>query len=201
MQLETERFSIRPLTALDAAPHLCAWTLDPLGAEMLNQSQHVWAIEDQRRLFAAQANNPSQLRLGIWAKEINKLIGFFIVDLHPKNQAYTLTTLIGELSWRGQHVIGEAADVIHGHFFEKLGFLKAKANVRPHNKSMLWMMSHGGWRKEAHLIKHIRDNVNQTRVDVLAMGLLPKDWKEGVARRKRFALERQARQRDIGHAK
>jgi RimJ/RimL family protein N-acetyltransferase len=197
MHLESERFLIRPLTVLDAAPHVSEWTLDPLGAEMLNQPQQLWPIEQQRRLFANQASNPGQLHLGIWAREINKLIGFFIVDLHPKNQTYTLTTLIGELQWRGQHVIRETADLLHGHFFEKLGFIKAKANVRPHNRSMRWMMANGGWRTEAHLVKHLRDIATQTRVDVLVMGLLADQWRENVVRQKRFAIERQSRQAGI----
>ena len=186
---------------LDAAPHLCEWTLDPLGAEMLNQPQHLWTIEQQRRLFANQSDQTGQLHLGIWAKEINTLIGFFIVDPHPKNQTYTLTTLIGELQWRGQHVISETGDMIHGHFFETLGFLKAKANVRPHNRSMRWLMANGGWRKEAHLVKHLRDFANLTRVDVLAMGLLADEWRVNMERRKHFAQERQAQQKDIDHAK
>ncbi len=194
MRLESKRFLIRPLTVLDAAPHLCEWTLDPLGAEMLNQPQHLWAIEQQRRLFANQSDQKGQLHLGIWAKEINKLIGFFIVEPHPKNQTYTLTTLIGELQWRGQHVIRETADLLHGHFFEKLGFAKAKANVRPHNRSMRWMMANGGWRTEAHLVKHLRDITSATRVDVMVMGLLADEWRANVVRRKRFEVERQTRQ-------
>jgi RimJ/RimL family protein N-acetyltransferase len=193
MQFETERFLIRPLTAMDAAPHICEWTLDSLGAEMLNVPQRPWAIEQQRKFFASAAQGSKQVLLGIWAKDIHKLIGFFQIDPHPKNQAFTMTTLIGEAAWRGHNVIAEASDLVQGHFFDTLGFVKAKANVRPHNKAVLWIMANGGWRKEAHLVKHLRASSSAERMDVLVLGLLADDWKRSVAvRRRRAADHKQA---------
>ena len=185
MQFETERFRIAPLTPVDASAQLSDWTLDPLGAEMLNESQKPWPIEHQRRYFASQAATPGQIMLGIREKASNKLIGFFLIDPNPKALTYTLTTLIGEKQWRGSHVLPEVSEPVNDHFFNKLGYTKAKANVRPHNRAMLWLMANGAWKREARLVQHLRESVTGRRVDVLVMGMLADDWRNYMQRKKK----------------
>lgn len=185
MQFETERFRITPLTPVDASAQLSDWTLDPLGAEMLNESQKPWPIEHQRRYFAAQATSLGQIMLGFREKASNRLIGFFLIEPNPKALNYTLTTMIGEKKARGDRVIDEVSEPVHDHFFNKLGYAKAKANVRPHNRAMLWLMANGGWKKEAHLVQHLRESVTGKRVDVLVMAMLAEDWRNYMQRNKK----------------
>ena len=185
MQFETERFRIAPLTPVDASAQLSDWTLDPLGAELLNESQKPWPIEHQRRYFAAQATSPGQIMLGFREKVSNRLIGFFLIEPNPKALTYTLTTLIGEKQWRGSHVLPEASEPVQDHFFNKLGYAKAKANVRPHNRAMLWLMANGAWKREARLVQHLRESVTGRRVDVLVMGMLADDWRNYMQRNKK----------------
>lgn len=176
MQFDTARFLIGLLTPIHASPKLSEWTLDPLGAEMLNEPLRAWPIEQQRRFFATSASAPGQVLLGFWDKSTRQLIGFFLIEPHPKSKTYTLTTLIGEKQWRGHSVVTEVSEPVHNYFFNTLGFAKAKANVRPHNRAMLWLMANGGWKKEAHLVQHLREPMTSNRVDVLVMGLLAEDW-------------------------
>ncbi len=185
MQFETERFRISPLTPADASAQLSDWTLDPLGAEMLNESQMPWPIEHQRRFFATQGQSQGHILLGFREKASNKLIGFFLIEPNPKALTYTLTTMIGEKQWRGCHVLPEVPEPVHDHFFNKLGYAKAKANVRPHNRAMLWLMANGVWKREARLVQHLRESVTGRRVDVLVMGMLADDWRNYMQRNKK----------------
>jgi RimJ/RimL family protein N-acetyltransferase len=185
MNLNTTRFLIRPLAADDAALHVSEWTLDALAAEMLNVSQTLWPVGEQKAFFARNAMSPSQHLLGIWGKEEHKLIGLFIVEPQPNKRTFTLTMIIGEKKWRGRGVTAEVSDALYDHYFNKLSYAKAKANVRPHNRAMLWIMANGAWRKEAHLVKHLRDKSSNTRVDVLVMGLLAEDWRKNVRTRRK----------------
>jgi RimJ/RimL family protein N-acetyltransferase len=178
MQFETQRFLLRSLTPLDASPKLSEWALDALGAEMLNQPPRLWPLEHQRHFFAASAAAPGQILLGFWEKSTKQLIGFFVIEPHPKSMTYLLTTLVGEKQWRGNWVIAEVSEPVHNYFFNTLGFAKAKANVRPHNRAMLWLMANGGWKKEAQLVQHLREPGTGKRVDVLVIGLLAEDWRK-----------------------
>ena len=187
MNFETPRFRLAPLLPQHASPQLREWTLDPVGAEMLNETLRPWPLEIQRRYFAEQAGMPHQNLIGFWEKTSGKLIGFFLIEMQPKARTYTLTTLIGEKAWRGQRVINEVSGPVHNHFFNTLGFAKAKAYVRPHNRAMLWLMANGGWKKEAQLVKHLREQATGMRVDVLVMGLLPEDWRAARERASRLA--------------
>ena len=184
MNLATKRFLIRPLAANDAALHVSEWTTDALAAEMLNVSQRPWSIVEQKAFFAKIGISSSQQLLGIWVKEEQKLIGLFIVEPEPNKRVFTLTMIIGEKIWRGKGVTAEVSYALNVHYFDKLNYAKARANVRPHNRAMLWTMAHGAWRKEAHLVKHLRDKTSNTRVDVIVMGLLAEEWRKNVNARK-----------------
>ena len=177
MLFETARFVVKPLVASDAAEHLCDWTLDPLAAEMLNTPQRIWTIESQRTYFSSHEHRKDKHLLGIWAKDEAKLIGLYVISPHPGNQTFTLSTLIGDKAWRGKGTATEATDALYAYYFDQLGYAKAKANVRPQNKAMLWLMLSGAWKKEAHLEKHLFDEEQGKRVDVYVLGLLAEDWR------------------------
>ena len=59
--------------------------------------------------------------------------------------------------------------------FIDAGFSKAKANVLPANKAMIWLLS-STWRREGRLHRHLRNAETGERMDVLVYGLLKKDW-------------------------
>jgi RimJ/RimL family protein N-acetyltransferase len=175
--LTSPRFTLRRIKPDDAHPELIGWTLDAMAAEMLNAPQIAWPVEAQRAFFASFEKLPSKLLLGIFAKDDQRFIGFYILKLNPGNSTFTMSTLIGDAGWRGKGASGEASNAVCDYFFNTLGYVKAKANVRPQNKAMLWLMLTGVWKKEARLVKHLAVPGTDDRADVFVFGLLADDWR------------------------
>jgi RimJ/RimL family protein N-acetyltransferase len=88
-----------------------------------------------------------------------------------------VTHLLGDRQWRGTGASREASIAIFEYFFDTLGFEKAKANVKPGNKAMQWLLFNGGWRKEAHLTKHLRHKPSGRRDDLYVFGILADEWR------------------------
>jgi RimJ/RimL family protein N-acetyltransferase len=175
--LTSPRFALRRLKLSDAQAGLVDWTLDALAAEMLNTPQRPWPVEAQKAYFSSFEKTPDKLLLGIFAKENQHLIGFYILKLNAGNSTFTISTLIGDVEWRGRNATAEASDAIYDYLFNTLGYVKAKANVRPQNKAMLWLMLSGAWKKEARLVKHLVVPGSDGRADVYVFGLLADDWR------------------------
>jgi RimJ/RimL family protein N-acetyltransferase len=180
--LESEHFILRPFTAADASEKLVGWSDDELASEMLNATRRRWSVEEQANYFESYAKNPVRRLLGILPKGEQHPIGLFRLQLHPQVGTFLISYLIGNLDWRGKGVTEETTDAIYDYLFNKLGYAKAKANVRPQNRPMLWaMLGRKTWQKEAHLVGHLRDASTGRRADLYVLGLLAEDWR--VARK------------------
>lgn len=177
LTLLSPRFVIRRLKPSDASPALVGWTLDAMAAEMLNTPQRPWSVETQRTFFSTFDRQPGRLLLGIFVRESQYLIGLYLMKLNAGNSTFTISTLIGDVEWRGKNASYEASRPIYDYFFNTLGYVKAKASVRPHNKAMLWLMLTSAWKKEARLVKHLVVPGEITRADILLFGLLADDWR------------------------
>jgi RimJ/RimL family protein N-acetyltransferase len=186
--LETERFLIRPMVAADASPALEEWTTDANAAEMLNMKQRRWAVADQAAFFAKNDGKTGNYLLGIFAKSEKAPIGVYKMKFQPANAIFVITHFIGDHDWRRQHVTTETTEVLYDYLFNQLGYKKAKANVRPHNRPVLWLMLRGGWRQEAHLVKHLRDATTGERGDILVLGMLADEWRESLVQPPRLAI-------------
>jgi RimJ/RimL family protein N-acetyltransferase len=175
VEISTPRFFLRTLQPGDAGSDLEAWTLDPIMAEMMNAELKTWAIERQRRFFTEGLARPDRRMIGIFPRDTGRPIGLFIIRLNTANRTFVISTLIGDRAWRGKDVAGECADKIYRMMFIDAGFSKAKANVLPANKAMIWLLS-STWRREGRLHRHLRNAETGERMDVLVYGLLKKDW-------------------------
>ena len=175
--LSSQRFDIRRIKPGDAHPDLVDWTLDSMAAEMLNAQQIAWPIDAQKAFFASFEKQAGRVLLGVFVREDQRLIGIYILKPNPGNSTFIISTLIGNAEWRGKGASSEASDAICDYFFNALGYVKAKANVRPQNKAMLWLMLTGVWKKEARLVKHLVAAGEESRADVFVFGLLATDWR------------------------
>jgi RimJ/RimL family protein N-acetyltransferase len=175
--LHSKSFLIRRLTRDDASPALEAWIDDDNSAAMLNTQRRSWTVAEQASYFAKQEANPRKFILGIFPAEAKAPIGLFAVNLKPRQGVFTISLIIGDKSWRGRGVSHEASIGIFDYFFDKLGFYKAKANVRPDNKAMQWLLRIGGWRQEALLRKHLRLKASGERGDLYIFGILADEWR------------------------
>lgn len=175
--LKTERFLIRPFGKDDASPALESWNSDPAAAEMLNMRQRLWTVADQAAYFVKANAEADGHFLGIFPKQEKDAIGSYKLKFQAPNSTFVITHLIGNPAWRREQVTRETSDAIYDYLFNKLGYWKAKANVRPQNRPVLWLMLQDAWRKEVHLVRHMRDATTGDRSDMIILGMLADDWR------------------------
>ncbi|WP_119391621.1 GNAT family N-acetyltransferase [Taklimakanibacter lacteus] len=175
--IESENFIIRPLGRADATPAMEAWTEDEVVVEMLNTTPRRWTVAEQVAYISRYDGKRTRYLLGIFPKAESTPIGFFIVRLRPHDQLMLVTHALGRKEWRGSGASREASIAIFDFFFNKLSYAKAKANVRPDNRAMQWLLLNGGWRVEARLQKHLRRSSTGERMDMLVFGILADDWR------------------------
>jgi RimJ/RimL family protein N-acetyltransferase len=189
--IETENFLLRPLRRHDACAALESWTEDETAIEMLNARRRQWSVAEQAAYFAQNEGKPTRCLLGLFPKTQSEPVGLFVVKLRPGHSTMLVTHLIGNREWRGTGASREASIGIFDFFFNKLDYRKAKANVRPDNKAMQWLLLNGGWRPEAHLVKHLRLKTSGARGDIVVFGILADEWRakrdlaQTVSRRQR----------------
>lgn len=178
LALETKNFTLRTLTGADASERLSSWADDGLAAEMLNTQRRHWQVADQAAYFEKFEMSRDKHLLGIFPRTESHPIGFFSLHFQPQLGTFLITHIIGAVGWRGREATTEAAEAVYEYMFDTLGYAKAKANVRPQNRPVLWLMLGGGvWRKEARLSAHLRDAATGARTDLLVLGLLAEDWR------------------------
>lgn len=175
--IETENFLLRPLVKSDACASLETWTEDEAAAEMLNMRPHRWSIAEQMSYFAKYEGQRTRYLLGLFPAGRAEPIGLYIVKLRPDDSVMLVTHLLGDKQWRGRGATREGSLGVFDFFFNTLNYRKAKANVRPGNKAMLWLLLNGGWRQEAYLAKHLRVNASGERADVIVMGIFADEWR------------------------
>lgn len=175
--IQTENFTLRPIVRDDASAALESWTEDDTAVEMLNTKRRQWSVAEQVGYFAKYEGQRTKYLLGLFPNGQKEPVGLFIVKLRPDDDLMLVTHLIGDQQWRGTGASREASIGIFDFFFNKLNFKKAKANVRPANRSMQWLLLNGGWRREAHLTRHLRERSSGERVDILVFGILADEWR------------------------
>ncbi len=175
--IHSEDFVIRPLVPGDASPKLECWMDDENAAAMLNTPRRNWVVAKQAEFFARHEGLKAQRILGIFPREAKEPIGLYDVKLKPKHGVFVITHLIGDKAWRGKDTTFQTSEAVYDYFFNTLGYAKAKANVRPQNKAMLWLIYTYVWRREARLIKHVRLAGSQERSDLLVFAILAEEWR------------------------
>ena len=177
VELVTKRFILRSLQPGDACEALCSWTLDPLIAEMMNAELKPWDVELQRTYFSEALVRKDRRVIGIFPKDSKAPIGMFILGLNPSKQNFIISTLIGDLRWRGMDVMSECSDAIYSLMFDRSNYYKAKANVLPNNRSMIWLLAKTKiWTREGILKRQLLNQTTGERMDVAVFGLLKTTW-------------------------
>ncbi len=192
--IRSENFTLRPMVPDDASPGMESWTEDEVIVEMLNARRQRWTVAEQVAYFSSY-DGGSRLLLGVFPKDRAEPIGVFIVKLRQDDKLMMITHLLGNKEWRGTGASREASIAVFDYFFNRLGYAKAKANVRTNNKAMQWLLLNGGWQVEARLHKHLREKSTGARADVLVFGILADEWRARrnsamtVSRRKHQSAE------------
>ena len=175
--LQSETFVIRRLVRGDASPKLESWIEDENAAAMINTRPRHWTVAEQAEFFAKREGQQKEIVLGIFPKMSTVPIGLFMVKVKLKHSVFVVSLLIGNTSWRGKDTTAESSWLVYDYFFNTLGYAKARANIRPENRAVIWHMYRDAWRKEARLTKHLRMAGSAKRFDLIAFGMLADEWR------------------------
>lgn len=164
---------MRKVWAGDACQACSDWLQDPDTAEMLNLVPGPWPVEAQAKFFASFKGQDRQCLLGLF--EGSRLVGLFLLTLNPEHGTFMITHLIGDRRDRGKGHSERAMVALLDYFFNKLDYVKAKCNVNPSNRAVLWSLLTKGWRKEGRLEKQMRSRHSSARHDLICLAMFRPD--------------------------
>jgi RimJ/RimL family protein N-acetyltransferase len=175
LELETENFRLRSLTAADATDTYISWWNDPEVQEGLGLRPRGWG-RDQAIRHINKFDNRRTYHLGIFPRDQELPIGFFAIFLEPAQLART-NTVIGNKAFWGRRVVLEVRARALAFLFEDVGVEKVYGRVDGRNFSSIYNYKAQGFTCEGILRKHGR-GADGTRHDLLMFGLLRDEWRK-----------------------
>jgi RimJ/RimL family protein N-acetyltransferase len=172
--LQTERFTLRSMTRLQASHATYAWTFDagvmhPLCERAGTWTRYSWYKRHKRY------NNRRRFFFGIYVKDGYEMIGFEEVNLTPPGAAF-LIVAIGNRDWWGRGVVHETRRALIEFLFDKVGCHRVWGNPAARNFASVFNYQALGFKHEGVLRRHAFDHTTQESVDSLVFGLLRDEW-------------------------
>jgi len=175
VDLQTDRFRLRTLRPDDASERWAGWAKDPdimggLNAPVRDMDRQYLAN------FAAGFDNRSRYLIGVFEKQSELHIGFFLVDVDGMHRLATIHAVIGDKAWWGKGVTNECRATLLDHFFNERGIEKACAVPLTGNVAAVSTFKKQGWRLEGTLRGHRLSFADGSRLDQYQFGLLREEW-------------------------
>ena len=136
--LESDGFILRTLSPNDISPRVAGWFTSERMCRGLNMPVVEERGVDDVRNFPPTFDNIRGYLIGIYDGRHGPLIGFYVVEVAPSQQAARITFGIGEESYEGQRVSWRTIDVLLNFFFLEIGIQKVYAAVLSTNLRMLF---------------------------------------------------------------
>ncbi|HVW20873.1 MAG TPA: GNAT family protein [Opitutaceae bacterium] len=170
--LASQRLTLRPLAARDAAGPYPCWLND--GEVCRGNSHHTRPYSrDQARAYIEQANrseNPSVI-LAIMLRRGRRHIGnLALTQVHPIHRTAEFTILLGDASQWGRGYGREAAQLLIAHGFTALNLRRIHCGTLASNQAFIRLAAALGMRREG--IRRQAVFKNGAYVDVVEFGLL-----------------------------
>lgn len=175
VQVETERFIVRSMTARDATGIFRIWASNPELMGALNMPARHLSANDLTR-FVAGFDDRTRYLVGIFEKNARGLIGVFLLDVNTAHALAKTSGFIGDRNWRGKSVFEEVGEALFDEFFVARGLEKATAQVWERNFTALVPLRRLGFQIEGFLREEIRAFDKSGRRNQFLLGLLASDW-------------------------
>ncbi|MEM8699964.1 MAG: GNAT family protein [Pseudomonadota bacterium] len=172
--LATDRFVLLTKTPEEITPAYLAWFNDPDVRAHLALAGGDYDVE-KLRMFTKGHNTETSFLFWIATQEDRDTpIGFsqlFMTRLH--NLAQT-SICLGDKSWWGKGVIGEARSAVLDFAFRKLAVDKVFGHCQKPNAAALFNYQAEKWEFEAILKRHHK--VGEERVDLIQYAMFREEW-------------------------
>lgn len=176
VNIETDRFKVRSMTARDVSGIFRAWASNPELMGALNMPARHLSPNDLTR-FISGYDDKNRYLVGIFEKKSGSLIGLFMLDVNIVHALAKAAGFIGDRNWRGKSVFEEVGSALFDEFFKERGLEKATAQVWEKNLAALVPLRRLGFRIEGFLRDEIRSFDKSERRSQFLLGLLASDWK------------------------
>ncbi len=173
LELETEEYRLRSLTAADATDTYVAWWNDPEVQNSLGFQPRRWGRGEAVR-HIRKFDNRRRFHLGIFPRDRELPVGFISIFLEPEERALT-NVVIGDKDFWGRRIVLEVRARVLAFLFDDLGVVKVYGRIDARNFPSIYNYKAQGFICEGILRQHGR-GLDGTRHDLLMFGLLRDEW-------------------------
>lgn len=177
IRLKTDRFLVRTLRESDACETLLGWLAD---AELMNNVNH----KPQRltmlqlRRFIMSYDQATKLLVGVFDKENEKLVGYYLIEInHPQRRA-TFNVVIGDRDYWGQRIVLETRAALMDYLFQFGAVDKLIGGPLARNFPAVFNYKAQGWKLEGLMKSHVLSASGTGRIDQYQFAMLKEDWQE-----------------------
>ncbi len=178
IQLETERFVLRPIRAWSFAHATFHWTRDKEAFASMTWKTEGWTRWRWFRQLR-KVSRKRRLAHGIYPKGSDRPIGLHIVSLDGRCEQGTLAVLIGEREWWGETVVAECRKAIIDDCFGRLKLIRLTGFVNARNFASIYNYQRLGFAREGVMRSYFAAGGGR-RADQVVFGLLAEDWMKQV---------------------
>ncbi len=184
LELETENYIVRSMTAQDITEDYTAWWNDDELMEGLARARAPVSRAQHQRRVASQFDNRKRFHLGIYDRNLSLLLGFITIFANPFHRTASTNVIIGNRAYWGRNIVLEVRGEVIRFIFEELRMDKISGKPMARNASSVFNYKAQGFVTEGILRKEWRYEDGR-RMDVAVFGLMREEWearvKEGKA--------------------
>jgi RimJ/RimL family protein N-acetyltransferase len=174
IELVTERFVLKPISANELARQTFHWTEDRASFADLAWRTSGWTLWRWWRHLRRQ-NRRNRLSHSIWPKGAAAPIGFHLIGRDPSTNNFSVGVLVGDRSWWGKGVVAEVRTAILADCFERLNANRVSGTVNGRNFASIYNYQRLGFVREG-ITRESFMMLDGSRVDQLLFGMLRHEW-------------------------
>ncbi len=174
IEIETERFVLRPIRPWSFAQATFHWTKDKDAFASMTWKTEGWTRWRWFRQLA-KVSRKRRLSHGIYLKGSDRPIGLHIVGLDGRREQATIAVLIGERDWWGETVVAECRRAIIDDCFGRLKLVRLTGFVNARNFASIYNYQRLGFAREG-VMRRFFAAATGGREDQIVFGLLAEDW-------------------------
>jgi RimJ/RimL family protein N-acetyltransferase len=179
VELETENYILRSLTAADITEDYVAWWNDDEIMEGLARPRAPMSKMQHQRRMTKQFDNRKSFHLGVYDKNMNLLVGFIAIFINPFHRVASTNVVIGNRAYWGKNIVLETRGEVIRFIFEELRMDKISGKPMARNAASVFNYKAQGFVTEGILRKEWRFEDGR-RMDVAVFGLMRGEWEARV---------------------
>ena len=179
LELETENYIVRSMTAQDITEDYTAWWNDDELMEGLARPRAPMSRAQHQRRVANQFDNRKRFHLGIYDRNLSLLLGFITIFANPFHRTASTNVIIGNRAYWGRNIVLEVRGEVIRFIFEELRMDKISGKPMVRNASSVFNYKAQGFVTEGILRKEWRYEDGR-RMDVAVFGLMREEWEARV---------------------